>query len=130
MTVEIKTFQSGGGGSFLMWFALATIAAVTSIACNPQVNSLTQRLSIATGGTGGVYYPYGGGLAKLISDHLVGVGRSTDVQEVRWRAAVVLDEVHSGHRQTRAVHAAPDVAVELHVGKTRLARLGLGRRFG
>ena len=28
------------------------------------------RLSIATGNTGGVYYPYGGGLAKVISEHL------------------------------------------------------------
>jgi TRAP transporter TAXI family solute receptor len=29
-----------------------------------------ERLSIATGGTGGVYYPYGGGLAELLSDEL------------------------------------------------------------
>jgi hypothetical protein len=27
-------------------------------------------LSIATGGTGGVYYPYGGAIAKVISEHL------------------------------------------------------------
>ena len=79
MTLQIKTFQSGGNGSVLMWCALATIAAVTSIACNPQVDSLTQRLSIATGGTGGVYYPYGGGVAKLISDHLVGVEATAEV---------------------------------------------------
>ena len=32
-----------------------------------------KRLSIATGGTGGVYYPYGGGIAKIISDNLPGV---------------------------------------------------------
>jgi TRAP transporter TAXI family solute receptor len=31
-----------------------------------------QNLSIATGGTGGVYYPYGGGLAELISKHVPG----------------------------------------------------------
>ncbi|MFN8534980.1 MAG: TAXI family TRAP transporter solute-binding subunit [Dehalococcoidia bacterium] len=30
----------------------------------------TTRLSIATGGTGGVYYPYGGGIAKIISDNV------------------------------------------------------------
>ena len=29
-----------------------------------------QNLSIATGGTGGVYYPYGGGLAELLTDEL------------------------------------------------------------
>ena len=27
------------------------------------------ELSIATGGTGGVYYPYGGGLAELIGKY-------------------------------------------------------------
>ncbi len=31
-----------------------------------------QQLSIATGGTGGVYYPYGGGLAELINRHVAG----------------------------------------------------------
>ncbi|WP_440995216.1 TAXI family TRAP transporter solute-binding subunit [Arhodomonas sp. SL1] len=31
-----------------------------------------QRLSIATGGTGGTYYPYGGGLAELIGEHIEG----------------------------------------------------------
>ena len=33
----------------------------------------TVRLSIATGGTGGVYFPLGGGLASLISKHIPGV---------------------------------------------------------
>jgi uncharacterized protein len=32
----------------------------------------TSRLSIATGGTGGVYFPLGGGLADLISENLEG----------------------------------------------------------
>jgi TRAP transporter TAXI family solute receptor len=30
----------------------------------------TRRLSIATGGTGGVFYPYGGGIAKVLTEHL------------------------------------------------------------
>src|SRR5690606_25196631 len=30
------------------------------------------QLSIATGGTGGVYYPYGGGLAELIGKYVDG----------------------------------------------------------
>lgn len=33
----------------------------------------TQRLTIATGGTGGVYFPLGGGLAQLLSDNVEGV---------------------------------------------------------
>lgn len=30
----------------------------------------TRRLSIATGGTGGVFYPYGGGIARILSEKL------------------------------------------------------------
>lgn len=30
----------------------------------------TRRLSIATGGTGGVFYPYGGGIAQVLSENL------------------------------------------------------------
>ena len=44
-----------------------------------DVGGLTQRLSVATGGTGGVYYPYGGGVAKVISDHLEGVEATAEV---------------------------------------------------
>lgn len=36
-------------------------------------------LSIATGGTGGVYYPYGGGLAKVLNESLPGVRASAEV---------------------------------------------------
>ena len=58
-------------------------AAVASAACNPQElveqASATQRLSIATGGTGGVYYPYGGGIAKVISEQLENVEATAEV---------------------------------------------------
>ena len=37
------------------------------------------RLSIVTGGTGGVYYPYGGGMAALLSKHLPGVEVTAEV---------------------------------------------------
>jgi TRAP transporter TAXI family solute receptor len=60
--------------------ALALFAAGAMVACNPQGGrSLTERLSVATGGTGGVYYPYGGGVAKVISDHLDGVEATAEV---------------------------------------------------
>lgn len=38
-----------------------------------------QELSIATGGTGGVYYPYGGGLAELIGKYVDGYTASVEV---------------------------------------------------
>lgn len=60
--------------------ALALALAGTLVACSPQgAGGLTQRLSVATGGTGGVYYPYGGGVAKVISDHLDGVEATAEV---------------------------------------------------
>jgi TRAP transporter TAXI family solute receptor len=37
------------------------------------------RLSIATGNTGGVYYPYGGGLARIISLHIPRVQATAEV---------------------------------------------------
>ena len=40
---------------------------------------MKQRLSIATGGTGGVFYPYGGGIAKVISENLPGVEATAEV---------------------------------------------------
>lgn len=38
-----------------------------------------EELSIATGGTGGVYYPYGGGLAEVIGRHVEGYTASVEV---------------------------------------------------
>ncbi len=37
------------------------------------------RLSIATGGTGGVYYPYGGGIAKVITAYIPNVEATAEV---------------------------------------------------
>jgi uncharacterized protein len=36
-------------------------------------------VSIATGGTGGVYYPYGGGLAKVLNETLPGIRATAEV---------------------------------------------------
>jgi uncharacterized protein len=38
-----------------------------------------RRLSIATGGTGGVFYPYGGGIAQVLSQHLPNVEATAEV---------------------------------------------------
>jgi TRAP transporter TAXI family solute receptor len=39
----------------------------------------TMRLSVATGNTGGVYYPYGGGLARVISQSIPHVDATAEV---------------------------------------------------
>jgi uncharacterized protein len=63
-------------------FATAAIAAFALAACSGGSTSSShakQRLSIATGGTGGVFYPYGGGIAKVISESLPGVEATAEV---------------------------------------------------
>jgi hypothetical protein len=54
---------------------LTFAAAMAAAACGSSGpgRPAVQRLSIATGGTGGVYYPYGGAIASVISANLPGV---------------------------------------------------------
>lgn len=56
------------------------LVALMALAWTPAALSApTVRLSIATGGTGGVYFPLGGGLARLISRHIPGVEATAEV---------------------------------------------------
>ncbi len=52
---------------------------VASACSDPAGAPKARFLSIATGGTGGVYYPYGGGLAKILNDNLPGVRATAEV---------------------------------------------------
>lgn len=58
-------------------------AAAVAIGPNPRDvarrHGAITRLSIATGNTGGVYYPYGGGLAKVIGESLPRVQATAEV---------------------------------------------------
>jgi len=62
--------------SWLSFIALSAALAIVSGTASAQVKT---RLSIATGGTGGVYYPLGGGLAALMSKYLPGVEATAEV---------------------------------------------------
>ncbi len=44
-----------------------------------HATAASSRLSIATGGTGGVFYPYGGGIAKVITEGLPNVEATAEV---------------------------------------------------
>ncbi len=55
--------------------ALATAALLISGAAQAQ----QKTLSIATGGTGGVYYPLGGGLANILTKQLPGLSATAEV---------------------------------------------------
>jgi TRAP transporter TAXI family solute receptor len=51
--------------------ALAVIALGAALASSAMAQE--NNIAIATGGTGGVYYPMGGGMANVLSKHLPGV---------------------------------------------------------
>jgi TRAP transporter TAXI family solute receptor len=55
------------------------LLALCAAACGPAKSDAPIYLSIATGGTGGVYYPYGGGIAKLLNENVPGVRASAEV---------------------------------------------------
>ena len=58
--------------------ALATVLVAAAPLAAPTVVA-QDRLSIATGGTGGVYYPYGGALANVLSDAIEGIEVTAEV---------------------------------------------------
>ncbi len=55
---------------------LKILALTLSLGC---ISVQAQNISIATGGTGGVYYPMGGGLAAVLSKHVPGMSATAEV---------------------------------------------------
>jgi len=59
---------------------LVPLAALAlTLACSGSSQPSARFLSIATGGTGGVYYPYGGGIAKVLNEKLPSVRATAEV---------------------------------------------------
>src|SRR5688500_9447608 len=65
--------------SRLRFVVCVVVAALVIPAFGARGAGAQERLSIATGGTGGVYYPYGGALANLISDQIEDVEVTAEV---------------------------------------------------
>lgn len=59
--------------------ALALALAVAVAGCSNGNQQPARFVSIATGGTGGVYYPYGGGIAKVLNENLPSVRATAEV---------------------------------------------------
>ncbi|MDZ7851224.1 MAG: TAXI family TRAP transporter solute-binding subunit [Halomonas sp.] len=90
---------------FLKYAAAATLMATAPLAA-------AQQLSVATGGTGGTYYPLGGGLAEMIGKHIEGyeavaevTGASVENMGLVWRgdsdmALALADTVHQAYNGT------------------------------
>ncbi len=77
--------------------AILIVAAVLPLACSKDSR---RDISIGTGGTGGVYYPYGGGLAEIWSKQVPGVrvvaevtGASVENVKLAHRGETVIGEI-------------------------------------
>lgn len=80
-------------------FTVMTLIAVLCIAIG-SASARTTFISIGTGGTGGIYYPYGGGVAELWSKNIKGVkavaevtGASVENVKLAHKGETVIGEV-------------------------------------
>ena len=87
--------------------AIGLIIGVSSAWAQKKV-----RLSVATGGTGGVYYPYGGAIANVISKYVPGVEATAEVT-----AAAVDNLKLVGSGDADLGYAYPDLAYDAIEGK-------------
>ncbi|HTS20275.1 MAG TPA: TAXI family TRAP transporter solute-binding subunit [Casimicrobiaceae bacterium] len=60
-------------------FVAAVAAIVLALAGVLPASAETARISITTGGTGGVYYPMGGGMANILSKYVPGLQATAEV---------------------------------------------------
>ena len=58
---------------------LAGLLAAAALGVAGLATAQTTRLSIGTGGTGGVYYPMGGGMAAILSKYVPGWEATAEV---------------------------------------------------
>ena len=91
----------------VLLLAIGLIIGVSSAWAQKKV-----RLSIATGGTGGVYYPYGGAIANVISKYVPGVEATAEVT-----AAAVDNLKLVGSGDADLGYAYPDLAYDAMEGK-------------
>ena len=54
-------------------FAISALAVSAALIAGAALAQQGLNIAIATGGTGGVYYPLGGGMANVLSKHVPGL---------------------------------------------------------
>jgi TRAP transporter TAXI family solute receptor len=109
----VRSFPRGGdvGKEFGMLRALLASALLVfvGLGCGGEER---QFISIGTGGTGGVYYPYGGGLAEIWSKHVPGVRAVAEV------TGASVENVRLAHRgETVIGEVMGDVAYQAYHGE-------------
>ncbi len=104
-----------GQGEKLIRLACVWLTAVAMVlAFSGPAAAKTRFISIGTGGTGGVYYPYGGGLAEIWTKYVKGVRA---VAEVTGASVENIKLAHKG--ETVIGEVMGDVAYEAYYGKGR-----------
>jgi TRAP transporter TAXI family solute receptor len=110
-------------GRYLGWTAGAVLVLLLVLMGDPRefarAHGARQRLSIATGGTGGIFYPYGGGIAKILSEHVANVAATA---EATTASVDNLKFVHNGTADLAFTTA--DVLADAYEGQ------GAFRNFG
>lgn len=99
----------------IVGIALSVLLAMVVIgvtSCGGGGGGKVNYISIGTGGTGGVYYPYGGGLAKIWTEHVPGVSA---VAEVTGASVENVKLAHKG--QTVIGEIMGDVAFHAYNGE-------------
>jgi TRAP transporter TAXI family solute receptor len=94
----------------------AAAACALALACGPAPGAGPRRISIATGGTGGVYYPLGGALARLVSESVPGVEATAEVT-----SASVDNLKLIRTRQADVAFTLADSLLDAHLGRGAFA---------
>ena len=92
--------------TFIVMTALVLILAASTVRA-----ATTERLSIATGGTGGVYYPMGGGMAAVISKYIPSTEATAEVT-----AASVDNCILIGRKKADLAFSMADTAFDAYNG--------------
>jgi len=94
-----------------VWFCAIGVFSLFPMSAGAQIKN---RLSIGTGGTGGVYYPLGGGLAALISKHVPNTEATAEV------TTASIDNVKLLHTNRIAMaFCLPDTAWDAYNGQIK-----------
>jgi TRAP transporter TAXI family solute receptor len=75
-----------------------------------------RAISIATGGTGGVYYPLGGGLANVLSKYIPGIQATA---EVTGGSVDNLKLINAG--KSEIAFSMADAALDAHKGQDKFS---------
>ncbi|MBR9981877.1 MAG: TAXI family TRAP transporter solute-binding subunit [Desulfatitalea sp.] len=93
---------------------IACIAITAILLSVVSVSARTTFISVGTGGTGGIYYPYGGGVAEIWSRHVPGIRAVAEV------TGASVENIRLAHRGETVVGLVMgDVAEAAHGGASQ-----------